>query len=734
MATTPKFVRLMSCANAFWITVRMAIALLVAGAAGPASAIALREGFNESTLAANDDGSTGLVDIGFNVNFYGTTYSQLFVNNNGNVTFNAPLPTFTPFALTSPGNPPIIAAFFADVDTRGEGGALTAYGVGVVDGRAAFGVTWNGVGYYSNHTDKLNQFQLVLVDRSDTGTGNFDIEFRYAQIQWETGDASSGSGGLGGSSARVGYTAGTAAPGTFAELTGSGVNGAFLDGGSNALVSNSNVGEGGRYLFQVRGGIVTPTDFPSVAFGDWVEDVEVDVDFTPQETEVRTAYLAVQEEGVEILDVSDPDAMASLGSYDPGTCPNGASMATFFADDVTFVKPLSALFVAAGRCGVIVLDVSDPAAPVVLERYDTPVWAEAVEVEASEGGVIGYIADHNGGLVIVDFSNLFDGTPSPPVLRGSIGSSTTGWGTGAAIDVALFDNGDALLAFVAATQGLRVVNVSNAASPQLIGFYDTSPNGSPPEVPQDITLSEDGNTALIAGWQAGLLAIDVSNPSAPTLRNRISTTPGNAYYESEIDGNFVFATEGKVGLRTFALSADGLQPIEGEEPIPIARGDGWAWDVQTADSVAYVTYGILEGADPLPGTGGLTVIELEPSGIVVDFGGDPGKDGDGDGTPDADDNCSDVANAGQVDADQDGFGNACDADYNDDGAVGGADFSILRAAFGSQTGEPRWNAEVDHDGNGAIAAADFSVFRARLGGAPGPSGLSCAGSAPCPSP
>ena len=191
----------------------------------------------------------------------------------------------------------------------------------------------------------------------------------------------------------------------------------------------------------------------------------------------------------------------------------------------------------------------------------------------------------------------------------------------------------------------------------------------------------------------------------------------------------MFATEGKAGLRTFALTDGGLQTIDGEEPIPVSDGDGWAWDVQTADGVAYVTYGILEG-----GTGGLAVIELEASGIVVDFSGDPGPDGDGDGTPDADDNCSEVANAGQADANLDGFGDACDADYDDDGAVTGLDFSALRAAYMSQAGGPGWNAEVDHDGDGAITAADFSVFRARYGSAPGPSGLSCAGAAPCSSP
>lgn len=55
--------------------------------------------------------------VGFNLNFFGTTDTNLFVTNNGNVTFNAPLGTFTPFGLTT-SSIPIIAPFFADWDTR----------------------------------------------------------------------------------------------------------------------------------------------------------------------------------------------------------------------------------------------------------------------------------------------------------------------------------------------------------------------------------------------------------------------------------------------------------------------------------------------------------------------------------------------------------------------------------------------------------------------------------------
>jgi len=111
------------------------------------------------------------------------------------------------------------------------------------------------VGYFPSSIDKLNSIQLVMVDRSDIAPGDFDFEFNYDQIQWETGGASSGVNGLGGFSARVGYSNGAGVSG---ELPGSAVNGAYLDGGPNALVSGSlNSSVAGRYLFQVRGGAVS---------------------------------------------------------------------------------------------------------------------------------------------------------------------------------------------------------------------------------------------------------------------------------------------------------------------------------------------------------------------------------------------------------------------------------------------------------------------------------------------
>lgn len=237
-----------------------AATLVLVGVAvvGEAEAVTVRSGFDANTLAPNDDGSTGSVPIGFDINFFGITSDSLFVNNNGNVTLDNPLGTFTPFDLTSTGRQ-IIAPFFADVDTRPAGSQPVTFGGGTADGFNAFGVNWVDVGFFPNRVDPLNSFQLLLIDRSDTGAENFDIEFNYDRILWETGGASGGdANGLGGNSARAGFSNGTGVPETFFELLGSAVNGAFLDGGPFSLVNGSNIGVPGRFVFEARNGVVLP--------------------------------------------------------------------------------------------------------------------------------------------------------------------------------------------------------------------------------------------------------------------------------------------------------------------------------------------------------------------------------------------------------------------------------------------------------------------------------------------
>ncbi|MBC7779540.1 MAG: VPLPA-CTERM sorting domain-containing protein [Proteobacteria bacterium] len=242
-----------------------AVLALCACVATTAHAAAIRDAasFTGNSLAANDDGSTGLVNLGFTANFYGNSFTQTYVNNNGNVTFNGPLSTFTPFNLTPASTTRIIAAFFADVDTRGAGSSLVTYGTATLNSRQVFGVNYINVGYFAAQDDKLNSFQLLLTERSDVAAGDFDIEFNYDRVLWETGSASGGTNGFGGTSAGVGFAAGNGVDAF--QLAGSLVNGALLDGGPNALISNRlNSNVDGRYIFNVRNGTIIVPPSPVI--------------------------------------------------------------------------------------------------------------------------------------------------------------------------------------------------------------------------------------------------------------------------------------------------------------------------------------------------------------------------------------------------------------------------------------------------------------------------------------
>ncbi|MFK8016238.1 MAG: proprotein convertase P-domain-containing protein [Gammaproteobacteria bacterium] len=91
-----------------------------------------------------------------------------------------------------------------------------------------------------------------------------------------------------------------------------------------------------------------------------------------------------------------------------------------------------------------------------------------------------------------------------------------------------------------------------------------------------------------------------------------------------------------------------------------------------------------------------------------------GVDSDDDGVLDDVDNCTSVANADQRDSNGDGFGNACDADLNNDCTVNVVDLGILRSVFFSG------NADADLNGDGVVNVADLGLLRLAFFGPPGP--------------
>ncbi len=223
---------------------------LLASLSGSAGAISLLDfgvgpaGFGTQFLEANDDSSTNALPLPFSINFFGQNFNQFFVNNNGNITFAAPLGSYTPepFPVSAQ---PMIAPYWADVDTQGTGNVwIHSPNANTV------AITWDAVGYYSSASDKTNSFQLVLRNRADTGAGNFDVDFRYQRLEWTTGDASGGSLGLGGTPAQAGYDAGDGA--NFQVLPGS----RTADVLNLQTTSNVSAATPGLWTFAIRDGVL----------------------------------------------------------------------------------------------------------------------------------------------------------------------------------------------------------------------------------------------------------------------------------------------------------------------------------------------------------------------------------------------------------------------------------------------------------------------------------------------
>ena len=87
---------------------------------------------------------------------------------------------------------------------------------------------------------------------------------------------------------------------------------------------------------------------------------------------------------------------------------------------------------------------------------------------------------------------------------------------------------------------------------------------------------------------------------------------------------------------------------------------------------------------------------------------------DGDGVMSSVDNCSEVANANQIDANGDGLGNICDPDFNEDDLVNAIDQGEIKLHF--FTSSP----EHDLNSDGIVNAGDIGILKTYFFQPPGP--------------
>ena len=212
------------------------------------------------------------------------------------------------------------------------------------------------------------------------------------------------------------------------------------------------------------------------------------------------AYVAAaNSDALVVIDVSNPASPVIRGSVVSSSLLDGPRNVA--------VSGAYAYVAAAESDALVVVDVSNPASPVIRGSVVSSSLLDG-PANVAVSGVYAYVAaSESDALVVVDVSN-----PASPVIRGSVVSSSVLDG---AISVAV----SGVYAYVAAfnSDALVVVEVSNPAYPVIRGSVVSS---SLLDGARDVAVS--GSFAYVAGQNSrSLVVVDVSNPTSPVIRGSV---------------------------------------------------------------------------------------------------------------------------------------------------------------------------------------------------------------------
>jgi len=105
-------------------------------------------------------------------------------------------------------------------------------------------------------------------------------------------------------------------------------------------------------------------------------------------------------------------------------------------------------------------------------------------------------------------------------------------------------------------------------------------------------------------------------------------------------------------------------------------------------------------------------------------------DSDSDGIVDLEDNCIEAPNGlvspdagsnSQLDTDEDGIGNMCDGDLNNDGSTNTLDLNLYKLAHRTSPGDANYNPDADFNGDVVINTLDLNIYKGLHRKDPGPS-------------
>jgi hypothetical protein len=232
-----------------------------------------------------------------------------------------------------------------------------------------------------------------------------------------------------------------------------------------------------------------------------------------------TAYVTTSL-GLFALDITDPASILSLGAFQE----SGMQ-----AVDVTISQ--NTAFIADGFQRLRLIDMTDLSAPVQISYYETMGYASSVEI------VDNYALIATGSSFdIIDISDL---TKPKRVY-----SYVTGSGTD---DLALFDS---YVYMQTLTDGHFIFDISTPSEPVFVASFECCDGFS-----QYIVVYEE---KIYHANEAGLVIIDVSDPSKPFLAGYIALTEGmSGQFETNavaVSGNLAYVTLGGWGLKIVDVS------------------------------------------------------------------------------------------------------------------------------------------------------------------------------------